>query len=171
MINRFFHMIKTCRVSRVVGLIGMIVLLVGGLGAASLEAQTAGGRLTMAINPEPPTLILALNLQAPTQTVAGKIYEGLLRFDKDLKPQPCLAKSWTVSPDGLSYTFKLEPNVKWHDGQLFTSADVAFSLGKMLPETNPISRTALSQVNTIETPDALTVVVKLKNPFNAFRSC
>jgi peptide/nickel transport system substrate-binding protein len=145
-----------------------LVAIAGSLIAASAHAQTPGGRLNMVINPEPPTLILALNLQAPTQTVAGKIYEGLLSFSEDLKPQARLAKSWTVSSDGMTYTFKLQENVKWHDGQPFSSADVAFSLGKMLPETNPIARTALSQVESIDTPDSSTVVIKLKAPDNAF---
>jgi len=144
------------------------LVLAASMVAGCAVAQTTGGRLSMAINPEPPTLILGLNLQAPTQTVGGKIYEGLLRFGKDLKPLPSLAKSWTASADGATYTFKLQDGVKWHDGQPFTAADVAFSLGKMLPETNPISRTALSQVDSIETPDQATVVVKLKSPFNAF---
>ena len=60
------------------------------------------------------------NQLLPTLQVAGKIYQGLLRYSFELKPTPCLAKSWTISPDGRVYTFALEPNVKWHDGEPVT---------------------------------------------------
>ena len=85
-------------------------LLAGGtMGMPRLARaqQKRGGVLTAILNPEPPLLVLGLNQQAPTQLVAGKIYQGLLRYDFALKPLPSLAKSWIVSPDGLtsvSYT-------------------------------------------------------------------
>lgn len=60
--------------------------------------------------------------------IGPKITEGLLKYDLDFKPQPQLATSWEVSPDGLRYTFKLRPGVRWTDGEPFTSADVAYSL-------------------------------------------
>ena len=122
----------------------------------------------MAINPEPATLILGLNLQAPTQTVGGKIYEGLVTIDPSLDAKPGLAKSWEVSSDGAIYTFHLREGVVWHDGEPFTSADVMFSLGTMLPETNPIARTTLSVIDKIVTPDEFTVAITLKSPFDAF---
>jgi peptide/nickel transport system substrate-binding protein len=146
-------------------LVGVALLAMSS--SASL-AQAADQRLSMAINPEPATLILGLNLQAPTQTIGGKIYEGLIVFDKALDPQPSLAESWEISADGKTYTFNLQENVKWHDGAPFSSADVAFSLGTMLPQTHPIARTTLAVIDTIETPDDDTVVITLKNPFNAF---
>src|SRR3546814_1969405 len=94
---------------------------------AAVQAQTRGGTLRMIVQPEPPILIPALNQQAPTQFVAGKIYESLLTYSFDLKPQPGLAKSWEVSPDGLAYTFHLQEGVKWHDGKPFTADDVGSS--------------------------------------------
>ncbi|KAB7560246.1 ABC transporter substrate-binding protein, partial [Verminephrobacter sp. Larva24] len=84
---------------------------------APAQAQTRGGTLSLIAQPEPPVLVSAINSLAPTQYVAGKMYQGLLTYDADFKPQPELAKSWTISPDGLTYTFQLASGVKWHDGK------------------------------------------------------
>ncbi|KAG0736770.1 hypothetical protein G6F24_018215 [Rhizopus arrhizus] len=86
-------------------------------------AQTHGGTLNLILNPEPPHLMLGLNHQTPTQIVGGKIYESLLTYDFKLNPQASLAKSWSVSPDGLTYTFELQEGVTWHDGKPFGADD------------------------------------------------
>ncbi|MGG4773282.1 ABC transporter substrate-binding protein [Alcaligenaceae bacterium 429] len=144
------------------------------LGCAALAvashsvAQTAGGSINVILNPEPPSLIYALNQQTPTQIAAGKIYEGLLTYDFELNPQPGLAKSWEISPDGLTYTFHLQEGVTWHDGQPFTSEDVRFSLQDMLADTHSRARANLSRVERIELPDEHTVVITLKEPFAPF---
>lgn len=130
--------------------------------------QKRGGILTAILNPEPPILVLGLNQQAPTQLVAGKIYQGLLRYDFSLKPLPSLAKSWTVSPDGLTYTFRLEEAVKWHDGAPFTAEDVVFSCAKFLPEVHPRARASFDRCESITVADKFTVVFKLKAPFEPF---
>ena len=101
--------------------------------------------------------------------MAGKIYESLLTYTTDLKPQPGLAKSWEAAPDGLSYTFHLQDNVKWHDGKPFSADDVVFSLSDMLPKTHARARVILNKfVESMQAPDPKTVVVKLKSPFPAF---
>jgi peptide/nickel transport system substrate-binding protein len=141
-----------------------------GLGFPA-RAQQKGGTLTAIIQPEPPILMIGINQQAPTQTVAGKIYQSLLRYDFDLSPKPCLAKSWTISPDGLTYTFHLEENVLWHDGQPFTSADVLFSCMQFLPETNARARLVFSRVESATAPDPHTVVFRLKENFGPFLNC
>lgn len=142
------------------------LMLMAAAGTAA--AQTKGGTLNVILNPEPPTLIYGINQQTPTQIVAGKIYEGLLTYDFDLKPKPSLAKSWEISPDGLTYTFHLQEGVKWHDGKPFTSEDVRFTLQDFLMQTHPRARGNLSHVAKLETPDAQTVVITLKEPFAPF---
>ncbi|MCQ9618146.1 ABC transporter substrate-binding protein [Paenalcaligenes niemegkensis] len=147
------------------GVLGGVALL---MASAQAQAQTAGGSINVILNPEPPTLIYALNQQTPTQIAAGKIYEGLLTYDFDLNPQPSLAKSWEVSPDGLSYTFQLQEGVKWHDGEPFTAEDVRFSLQEMLADTHSRARANLSRIESIDLPDEHTIVITLKEPFAPF---
>lgn len=142
-----------------------------GLTAIPVMAQETpvkGGVLNSIVQPEPPTLMLGLNQQGPTQTVAGKIYQGLLTYDQKLAPLPSLAKSWTVSPDGLVYTFKLFENVTWHDGKPFTAKDVVFSTANFLKEVHPRARAVFSRCDSITALDDHTVEFKLKEPFPAF---
>lgn len=139
------------------------------LVSTALHAEpVSGGRANVVIQPEPPSLMVGLVQNGPTQMVAGNIYEGLLRYDNDLNPMPQLAKEWEVSEDGLTYTFKLHENVKWHDGEPFTSADVVFSADVFLRETHARLRTSLEHVESITAPDDHTVVFKLKQPFGPF---
>ena len=94
--------------------------------ASPAHAQKSGGTLIMMVQPEPPTLASYLSTSGPIGQVAAKVYDGLLEYDLDLKPQPSLAESWDVSPDGRTITFKLRQGVKFHDGKPFTSADVKY---------------------------------------------
>ena len=143
---------------------------IGGipLGLTRAAGQTSGGTLNTIIQPEPPILVTALNQQQPTLTLGGKIYESLLRYDFDLKPIPGLAQSWEVSPDGLIYTFKLFPNITFHDGTPLTADDVIFSVTKMLMETHARARGTFARVDSAEAPDPHTVVFRLKTPFAPF---
>jgi peptide/nickel transport system substrate-binding protein len=97
------------------------------------------------------------------------MFQSLLRYSFDLKPLPCLAKSWTVSPDGLVYTFALEPNVTWHDGVPFTADDVVFSTATMLPQTSPRWRSIFSRCASIKAIDPRTVEFTLKEPIDTSR--
>lgn len=143
--------------------------VVAGFAAPlSAEEPTRGGQLDAIINPEPPILMLGLNQQAPTQVVAGKIYQSLLTYDFDLNPMPSLAHSWEVSDDGLTYTFHLEEEVVWHDGEPFDSSDVVFSYDTFLPETHPRWRPLHERTESITAPDENTVVFELEEPFPAF---
>lgn len=135
-------------------------------GTAYAEAR--GDTLTSIVYPEPPILNLGLNQQTPTGMVAGKLYEGLLSYKRDMSPQPLLADAWDVTPDGLKYTFQLVKNAKWHDGQPFTAADVVFSCKTFLPEVHPRARDVFTRCSDIEAVDAYTVVFTLKKPFPAF---
>ncbi|WP_230533719.1 ABC transporter substrate-binding protein [Microvirga roseola] len=118
--------------------------------------------------PEPPTLFIGLDQNGSTQTVAGKIYESLLTYDFDFTPRPSLAKSWEVSPDGLTYTFKLQEDAKWHDGKPFTADDVVFTTKEFLMEVHPRARVIFENCETIEALDPHTVRFVLKKPFAPF---
>jgi peptide/nickel transport system substrate-binding protein len=138
-----------------------------GLGltgrAAFANSPRRGGVLTLLINPEPPTLTTIAHTAANSVLLSAKVTEGLLDYDFDLNPKPQLATAWSVSPDGLQYTFKLRQGVRWHDGQPFGSADVAHSIA-LLREFHPRGRATFANVSDIRTPDAQTVVLVLSQP-------
>ena len=155
---------------RMINFLGRGVMCMALVAASAVPAfaQQRGGTLNMIVNPEPPTLMLGLNQLSGVQMIGGKIYQGLLTYDSNLNPQPGLAKSWTSSEDGLTYTFKLQEGVKWHDGKPFTAADVVFTTSKFLPEVHSRARNNFSHLASVTAPDAATVVFKLKEPFAPF---
>jgi peptide/nickel transport system substrate-binding protein len=145
-----------------------LLLLTGTLLGYPVQAQSAAdidsGTLKFVLSPEPPFLLTAINTALQMGMVTSKVMEGLLYLDNELKPQPLLAQAWDISPDGLTYTFKLRPNVKWHDGQPFTSADVSYTILEVLKKVHPRGRSAFAKVTAVETPDPLTAVIKLSQP-------
>ncbi|WP_262298822.1 ABC transporter substrate-binding protein [Microvirga sesbaniae] len=103
--------------------------------------------------------------------VNGTIYEGLTAIDKDLKIVPGLAASWTVAPDGKTYTFKLRPGVTFHDGSAMEAEDVASTIKRVLSKdiASPLA-SRLSAVESASAVDAATVELKLKEPSAALLS-
>jgi peptide/nickel transport system substrate-binding protein len=139
------------------------VALAPVVSRAAQRSPVRGGVLTVLLDPEPPTLLTLTTTAGVSYFTSSKTNEGLLTYDFGLNPRPQLATSWLVSPDGLEYTFKLRPGVRWHDGQDFTAADVAFSIAT-LKEVHPRGRSTFANVADITTPDALTVALKLSRP-------
>ncbi|MEZ5818162.1 MAG: ABC transporter substrate-binding protein [Hyphomicrobiaceae bacterium] len=148
--------------------VGALVLL--GSGAAVAQTPKKGGILNFAVVAEPPTIDCHAVTTFAFAHPGRPHYSTLLKWEGDVKDQKIagdLASSWEVSKDGLTYTFKLFPNVKFHDGAPMTSEDVKASYERIVnPPTGVISvRRALFQsIKEIETPDATTVVFKLKTP-------
>lgn len=136
------------------------------LPAVSQTAGTPvrGGMLQVAVAPEPTTLTSAFLPTMNIGMVSSKVLEGLVAYDLNLNPVPVLATSWTIAPDGKAITFKLRPGVKWHDGKDFSAADVKFTLEKVWKELHPFGRAAYANVERVDTPDPLTVAVRLSAP-------
>lgn len=149
------------RRSVVAGLVSLVALSRASIALAQPAQPTAGGTLNLLITAEPPSLVSLTSTSV--LNVSARVTEGLIEFDTEMNPHPQLATDWTVSDDALTYTFTLRPGVKWHDGTDFTSADVAYSIAT-LKTAHPRGRTTFAQVESIETPDLLTVVLKLTQP-------
>jgi peptide/nickel transport system substrate-binding protein len=100
--------------------------------------------------------------QGINEAFNGNVYEALFQLTDAGTVVPTLAESFTVSDDGLTYTFKLKSGVSFHSGNPLTSADVKYSIERVTAETSKSSRKkSLSTITAIETPDDQTVVIKL----------
>jgi peptide/nickel transport system substrate-binding protein len=115
---------------------------------------------------EPSTLIPLLASDSASHEVAGQVYNGLVRYDKNLNLEGELAESWDVSRDGLTITFHLRRGVKWHDGQAFTSRDVLYTYRVTIdPKTPTAYADAFKQVQRAEATDPYTFRVTYAKPF------
>jgi len=141
------------------------LLLLSIAGPFPAEAQSARGRVTIRVA-EPSEL---LNLDAQGQMgSARELYafsQGLTRSTAAGEVVAALAESWRIAPDGKEYTFRLRRNVKFHNGDPLTAADVKWSLERMMiPATKSRRFANLKSIDGIEARDAATVVVRLKAP-------
>ncbi len=133
---------------------------------AGAVAPRRGGTVVIAVSADPGAMNPAITTAGGTHNVTDQIFNGLVGLDEQLNPVPELAASWEIGEGGKVYTFKLVPNVKWHDGQPFTSADVKFTFEQALLKFHSRTKAALEPVLAgIETPDAGTVVFRFKQPY------
>lgn len=144
--------------------LGLTIFAAGVFDPAVLRAEEKlrGGTLSIAVQTEP-AVLSDIQQNSATSGVGARVLEGLVHVDFDLSVRPYLATEWDIAEDGLTYTFKLRDNVRWHDGAPFTSADVAYSI-LTLKEVHPRRRITFANVEAIDTPDDRTVVVRLSQP-------
>jgi len=130
----------------------------------------SGGDLVSASTEEPDTLDAQKTAAAVTASLMR--YAGDTLVTKDLQGNyaPALARSWTVSGDGLTWTFQLKSGVRFHDGTPFNAQAVKFTIERALaPETkSPIAAALFGPVASVTTSGDLTVAIKLKQPFSPF---
>lgn len=131
-----------------------------------MTADAARSTLNVGMRLEPPGLDPRSGAAAAIALITlYNVYEGLTRIDANGNVQPNLAKSWEVSPDYKTFTFKLHAGVKFHDGSDFDSSDVKYTFEGNAGENSKIKRKKrFTNMESIETPDANTVVIKLKEP-------
>ncbi|HYM04807.1 MAG TPA: ABC transporter substrate-binding protein, partial [Stellaceae bacterium] len=152
-------------------------------GAALMLAQAApsraagdaestpkrGGTLAFAVESEPANYDCHGNVSFAFLHPVAPHYSMLLTFDAANYPaiKGDLAESWTVAPDKRTYTFKLKPNILFHDGSRLTSEDVKASYERIVhPPEGVFSarRATYAAISSIDTPDARTVVFHLSWP-------
>lgn len=139
---------------------GAVAFALAG-GAVPAAAQQQGGEAVF-MSSQIPTLD-PLNASAATGLVSPNLWATLVRLDDDWQPQPHLAESWDMSPDGLTYTFRLRPQAVFHDGNPITSEDVKWSLEKAT-ELHRFGPLMFGKVTSVDTPDAHTVILRLSEP-------
>jgi peptide/nickel transport system substrate-binding protein len=147
-----------------------LVLMASALFMTAIPSPSPAGPAVavVAVSGDPGHLNPAISTAGPLHAVANSLFNGLIALDRDGSPTPDLAKSWTVSEDKLTVTFKLQPDVQWHDGQRFTAADVKFTFEQILFLHHARTRAGLAPaVAAVDAPDDQTVVFRLKRPHPA----
>ncbi len=130
----------------------------------------AAGVLRVGVQLEPPNLDPTAGAAAAIdEIVYANVFEGLTRIGPDGSVLPGLATHWTVSDDGLTWTFFLRGGVCFHDGTAFDAADVAFSLNRAkAPGSTNAQRPLFEPITAVEAIDPLTVRIRLSRPVGAF---
>src|SRR5882757_9529061 len=151
----------------ILGFLGAFALTITGATASQAQQPKRGGTLQFAISAETPNYDCHGSDTYATLHFSSPFYNTLLRFNLAKFPEieGDLADSWTVAPDLMTYTFKLHPGVKFHDGTPLTSADVKATYDRLRnPPAGVVStrQATFADVGTIETPDANTVIFKMK---------
>lgn len=125
-----------------------------------------GGTVTYAAGSATQTLDPQFITDVTTFRAVGTMYEALTKQDENGKVGPGLALSWTVSPDKRTWTFKLRPNVFFHDGSPFNAQAVKFTYDRILnPATGSPRRSTLEMVESTAVVDDLTFRLTTKEPF------
>jgi peptide/nickel transport system substrate-binding protein len=141
--------------------------------AGAQEQPKRGGTLVFGINSgDPPTYDCHQSTLFPIIHLLSPHYSNLLRMDLKNYPkvEGDLAESWTVAPDAKTYQFHLRSNVKFHDGSPFSSEDVKASYDRLRnPPQGVVSvrQGLVADIDSIETPDALSIIFRLKRPNRA----
>jgi peptide/nickel transport system substrate-binding protein len=146
-----------------------LALAAGALWAVAGQAE-AKDTLTLGMVLEPPHLDPTAGAASAIREVTyANIYEGLTRINSKGEVRPGLAESWSISKDGLTYTFKLVGGVKFHDGTPFDCSIVRFSYGRaMAPDSVNAQKQLFEPIADVSCPDTYTAVVKLKRPTALF---
>jgi peptide/nickel transport system substrate-binding protein len=144
----------------------LAILLAAGL-ALPAQAQES---ITLGMVLEPPHLDPTAGAAAAIREVTyANIFQGLTRIDRNGEVRPALAAAWSVSEDGLVYTFELQEGVRFHDGAPLTAAEVKFSFERAMAEDSVNAQKQLFEpIAAIETPDPHTVVITLERPTGHF---
>ena len=146
------------------------------VAAAAVALVAAGTALESPAQPRKDSVVLGMILEPapgldPTAAPAAAIgeivhlnvLEGLVKIGMDGSLSPLLAESWTIDPDGKSYTFRLRRGVSFHDGEAFDASDVRFSFERARAETstNKAKKAVFDNISRIDTPDPHTVILVL----------
>jgi peptide/nickel transport system substrate-binding protein len=135
-------------------------------GAAPPSAPRRGGTVVAVLAGDPPSLNRGITTDNDALMVGAGVFSALLWTDREFRPHGDLAEFWTISRDGLTYTFRLRPNITWHDGTPFSAEDVRYTITEILARYHPVSKGPLTNfLAGVDTPDPSTVIVHLKRPY------
>lgn len=129
------------------------------------EGDTGGGVLIAAQGAEPERFDPHLTSAFASFQVLENVYDTLVQPGADLSMEPALATDWTISDDGLTWTFNLREGVTWHNGREFTADDVVFSYERIMdPDFGAANAFRFASVEEVVAVDDMTVEIHLMRP-------
>ncbi|HEU0168432.1 MAG TPA: ABC transporter substrate-binding protein [Chloroflexota bacterium] len=133
--------------------------------APASASATAGGTLKVGMAGDLTALEGQLIIPAGLDTV-WHVFDRLSRYDDKLQPQPMLAESWDLTPDGKQITLHLRKGVQFHSGRELTSDDIKYNVQRASNPKTGVGQLAplASWWTTVDTPDKYTVVLKSDQP-------
>ncbi len=143
-----------------------MLFMAGGSFCAGDEKPDYGGAIVVGSIGDASNLIPMLSSDSTSHSIAGLIYNGLVKYDRNLELVGDLAESWDIAEQGRLITFHLRHGVKWEDGHEFTSADVLYGFNTITaPDTPTAYAGDFLEVEKAEAPDPYTFRVKYREPF------
>jgi peptide/nickel transport system substrate-binding protein len=113
------------------------------------------------------TLIPIVASDSASHEICALIYNGLIRYGKDLDIEGDLAKSWSIKDGGREIIFDLHENIRWHDGMAFTADDVLFTYEKLIdPDVRTPYGGDFKKIKSIEALGPYRIKVVYKEPFS-----
>jgi peptide/nickel transport system substrate-binding protein len=138
----------------------------GGTPAGTGDAPAFGDIMVEGSIGDASNLIPLLASDSTSHEIAGLIFNGLVKYDRDVNIVGDLAESWEISADGLVITFHLRKNVRWHDGKPFTAADVLYTFRVTVDPKTPTAYAGdFLKVKRAEALDDHTFRVTYDKPF------
>ncbi|MFA5773110.1 MAG: ABC transporter substrate-binding protein [Candidatus Paceibacterota bacterium] len=151
-----------------VAFIFMIVLLGKINSVFMINIPTNGGTITEGIIGVPTLISPVISLSDADKDLTSLVYSGLMRKTPEGKFIPDIAESFTVSPDGTSYTFIIKKNAKFHNGTKVTADDVIFTIEKIKDPIIKSPRKMGWDGISVSKKDDYTIVFTLAQPYISF---
>jgi peptide/nickel transport system substrate-binding protein len=136
----------------------------------SAVAVSNGGTFVVALDADAPTLNPMVSQVNQTFWTCNQIFDTLVKYDNNFKPIPWLAKSWTVSPDGKTYEFEMNTNIKWHDGTPFSNDDIVYTFQEAGPKYSNTYGLVMKNLTSIDGSDPSKIVFAFSKPVGALMS-
>lgn len=151
-----------------------LAALLAAAPAGAADGPKRGGTLVVSMNADARSLEPGINRDSNSDAVVNNLFEGLVGYRTDLSVGPALARSWTISEDGRSYTFTLRDGVTFHNGDPLTAEAVKWSWERKSGQEGWLCARFFNgqagglKVEAVEAPDPKTVVFRLAEPSGLF---